>query len=47
MNDGKVPVVFFLIIAYRPLIQSPSLNTAERLAGEDSIRQQVCFRDPP
>jgi hypothetical protein len=30
-----VSVVFFLIIAYRPLIQSLSLNTAERLAGED------------
>jgi hypothetical protein len=34
-NDGMVSVVFFLIIAYRPLIQSLSLNTAERLAGED------------
>jgi hypothetical protein len=34
-----VSVVFFLIIAYRPLIQSPLLNTALRLAGEDCYRE--------
>jgi hypothetical protein len=34
-----VSVVFFLIIAYRPLIQSSLLNTAVRLAGEDYYRE--------
>jgi len=37
-NGGKVSVVFLLIIAYRPLIQSTLLNLAERLAGEDVYR---------
>src|SRR6185369_9673252 len=37
-NGGMVSVVFLLIIAYRPLIQSPLLNLAERLAGEDLYR---------
>ena len=41
MNDGMVSVVFFLIIAYRPLIQSLSLNTAERLAGEDFYPEET------
>ena len=38
-DSGMVSVVFFLIIAYRPLIQSPLLNTAVRLAGEDYYRK--------
>ena len=38
-GNGMVSVVFFLIIAYRPLIQSPLLDTAVRLAGEDYYRK--------
>jgi hypothetical protein len=43
-NNGMVSVVFFLIIAYRPLIQSPLLNTALRLAGEDYYREVSLWR---
>jgi hypothetical protein len=43
-NNGMVSVVFLLIIAYRPLIQSSLLNTAVRLAGEDCYREAWFLR---